>query len=61
MPFKTNRYHQHKTRSLFSRGLQGGLLGARWRRTGEGKSRRPGAWQATLQIPIRSVPGSLLG
>eukprot|EP00983_Pelagomonas_calceolata_P072968 1151956-Pelagomonas_calceolata.AAC.5 len=27
---------------------------------GEGKSGRPGAWRATLQIPIRSVFGSLL-
>eukprot|EP00983_Pelagomonas_calceolata_P098594 1158368-Pelagomonas_calceolata.AAC.13 len=39
----------------------GGLLGAwRWR-AGEGESRRPGAWRATLQILISSVPGFLLG
>eukprot|EP00983_Pelagomonas_calceolata_P132166 1161841-Pelagomonas_calceolata.AAC.2 len=39
----------------------GGLLGARRRRTGEGESGRPGVWRATLQIPIISVSGSLLG
>eukprot|EP00983_Pelagomonas_calceolata_P008913 289500-Pelagomonas_calceolata.AAC.1 len=31
----------------------GGVLGARRRRTGEGESGHPGAWRATLQIPIR--------
>eukprot|EP00983_Pelagomonas_calceolata_P057453 1145070-Pelagomonas_calceolata.AAC.1 len=34
--------------------LGGSLLGARRRRTGEGESRRPGAWWTTLQIPISS-------
>eukprot|EP00983_Pelagomonas_calceolata_P055228 1144052-Pelagomonas_calceolata.AAC.8 len=38
----------------FHGGFWGGLLGARRQRTGEGESGRPGARQATLQIPIRS-------
>eukprot|EP00983_Pelagomonas_calceolata_P031002 973741-Pelagomonas_calceolata.AAC.2 len=37
------------------------LLGAWRRRAGEGESGRPGAWQTTLQIPISSNPGFLLG
>eukprot|EP00983_Pelagomonas_calceolata_P035590 1114265-Pelagomonas_calceolata.AAC.1 len=44
------------------RGLLGvGLLGAWQWRAGEGGSRRPGAWRTTLQTPINSVSGFLLG
>eukprot|EP00983_Pelagomonas_calceolata_P123643 1161029-Pelagomonas_calceolata.AAC.1 len=40
--------------------LGGGLLGAwRWR-AGEKESERPGAWRATLQIPISYISGLLL-
>eukprot|EP00983_Pelagomonas_calceolata_P051884 1142609-Pelagomonas_calceolata.AAC.10 len=36
------------------------LVARRWR-AGEGGFRHPGAWPATLQIPISSVAGFLLG
>eukprot|EP00983_Pelagomonas_calceolata_P124453 1161108-Pelagomonas_calceolata.AAC.1 len=39
----------------------GGVLGAWQWRAGEGKSGRPGAWWTTLQIPMSSVYGFLLG
>eukprot|EP00983_Pelagomonas_calceolata_P073468 1152150-Pelagomonas_calceolata.AAC.1 len=44
------------------RGLLGvELLGAWQRRAGEGDFGRPGAWWTTLQVPISSVSGFLLG
>eukprot|EP00983_Pelagomonas_calceolata_P102966 1158866-Pelagomonas_calceolata.AAC.13 len=40
--------------------LPGTYLPERWR-AGEGDSGHPGAWQTTLQIPISSLSGFLLG
>eukprot|EP00983_Pelagomonas_calceolata_P065357 1148559-Pelagomonas_calceolata.AAC.1 len=57
-----NPNRDNKGMHFIFRGFLGaGLLGAWQWGAGEGESRRPGAWRTSLQIPISSVSGFLLG